>query len=1325
MNAQANKLITLFQDSFSEDVWRTTYKDHTDGSVDSTFWRVATAAASVEETDEKRIEWAEKFFDLFSNFKTLAGGRIIANAGTEFKGTTLMNCFVGPQPKTDVDSLEGIMKMLSDQCKTLKSEGGWGNNFSVLRPRGSFIEGIGVETPGAVKYMELFDKSSEIITSGSGTESTNIKAKGKIRKGAQMSVLDIWHPDIIEFITAKQTEGKLSKFNMSVNCTDEFMNKVILVKDLREKKASKEEIAAIQWDLVFPVTAHKKYKTEWNGDIATWKAKGYEIKVYRTVSVDWLWNLITESTYKRNEPGVLFLDRANYFNPLNYLEKIMATNPCVTGDTRVATADGRNMVSIKQLADEGRDVPVYCLDKNGHVTIRQMRNPRVTGQREPVYKILLDDGSSVRATANHKFRLKTGDYKEVSSLCPGDSLDLLTKYVANFEEIFKGANSKSHNYMWVNHRSRNRGEHRYIAEFYNNTLLTPGQVVHHKDYCGLNNLPENLQIMEKHEHDVFHGKDMLGDRNPMRRAQTEWSAEKWADYRMKQSKANAGIANSNYSGVTNDELREHALMLTRELRRRFSNNDWRIYSEAHGLPQQFSKWRNNHLNGMLGLAKWAAIQCELDSVNLNSRRGRKFLEYLRDGYDCKLVGEEIIFTKTCEVCDAEYETARREQGICSRQCQQEKINADPEIRKRQKESFQSAIAIRHKELKSKQIQVFNNLKASLGRIPLKKEWAVSCKNLQISAEACRKSSPFTTFDALIEAASNFNHRIVTITLDGYDTVYNGTVDEFHNFFIGGFESKTKSDKNKYQFINNLQCGEQTLAPGGVCCLGTLNLTQFVNKARTGFDLSKIGKYVKYLVRFLDNIKTLSSAPLPEYEFSMRNKRRIGCGIMGWGSALYMLKTRLGSPVANKMRDDLMRAFTHAAVAESIDLAKEKGKFSLCDPQKHSLSPFWDNIELPQAMRDDIARFGIRNSSLFSCQPNGNSSIFANIVSGGIEPVFLPEYTRTVIVSSAPDHIADVTPKWYQGEFFETKMFKFTKEGDEQILKGRDNQGVIYKIDKNRGLTKEVLCQDYGVRYLTALGEWNAKADWAVTTETLSVAEHTGDLQGFARWLDSACSKTVNLPNKYDFKDFQNIYLDAYKTNVIKGLTTYRAGTMTTVLSANDDDEIIKDDVKLPDSCPSVMKTLRAENRKWYLTVVLNNENPVALFVHTNSLEKGVTTSDAVEKLIKLAYNKKIPKKHIVDVEEKMTSDSNSTKLARCISLLLRHGVKIKNVVTELDKVQAATVGSFLFQIKKFLQSYIRDGEKIEGQTCAACGSSNMEYSQGCQICKDCGSGRCS
>jgi ribonucleoside-diphosphate reductase alpha chain len=530
------------------------------------------------------------------------------------------------------------------------------------------------------------------------------------------------------------------------------------------------------------------------------------------------------------------------------------------------------------------------------------------------------------------------------------------------------------------------------------------------------------------------------------------------------------------------------------------------------------------------------------------------------------------------------------------------------------------------------------------------------------------------------------------------------------------------------------CGEQMLAPAGICCLGSLNLTQFVNDNRDGFDLDRVAAFVKILVRFLDNVNTYSSVPLPEYKESMTKKRRIGCGVMGWGSSLFMMKTPFGSEQAANIREELMLCYARAAYEASIDLAVERGMFEKCDPQQHAAGVFVQSLGLSADYMRTLSTVGIRNSSLLSQQPNGNSSILANIVSGGIEPIFMPEYIRTVIISATPEHLANVTPNWSEGAWHETDVFKFVLEGDDQLLKGVDQYGVTYKIDKNRGLTKEVLCEDYGVRFLKQLGEWDPTANWAKTTTELTVAHHVSDLRGFARYTDSACSKTVNLPFDYPYEDFKNLYLDVYKTGYIKGFTTYRSGTLMTVLSAKEekladksDEEIILLDVKLPDSSPATVKTLNSEGRKWYVTCVWSDDmtRPLALFVHTNSSEKNVTTLGAVDQLLALAKRKGIPDKHIDETLCKISGDNNTTKIARMISLNLRHGVLLKNIVAALDCVDGVTVVSFLFQIKKFLSSFIKDGEAAVGEVCPECGGTNVVYESGCKICRNCGVSKCS
>lgn len=193
------------------------------------------------------------------------------------------------------------------------------------------------------------------------------------------------------------------------------------------------------------------------------------------------------------------------------------------------------------------------------------------------------------------------------------------------------------------------------------------------------------------------------------------------------------------------------------------------------------------------------------------------------------------------------------------------------------------------------------------------------------------------------------------------------------------------------------------------------------------------------------------------------------------------------------------------------------------------------------------------------------------------------------------------------------------------------------------------------------------------------------------------------------------------TQKIVGVSLHKGVTTPDV-----SERITVTDVKLPLDAPARMKTLRAENKKWYLTIVFRDEEttrPFALFCHTNSAEKTTQTSDALERLLALATKKGILPVHIESTASKCASASNTSKITRAISLLLRHDVLIKNIVAELDKTANVTVGSFLFQIKKFLSQYIQDGEVIETETCPSCGGT-LVFSEGCMTCRDCGNSKC-
>ncbi len=496
-------------------------------------------------------------------------------------------------------------------------------------------------------------------------------------------------------------------------------------------------------------------------------------------------------------------------------------NPCVAANTLVYVADGRGNVPIKKLAEEGKDVPVFCIDKKGKIVIHYMRNPRLTRKNQPIYKVTLDDGSTIKTTADHKFRLKSEEYREVKDLKPGDSLDILTRFEASIKDILSEENARSQDYWWVNKGLRsNLAEHRLIAEFHHNIKIPHNYIVHHKDRNAQNNNPQNLEIMTKEEHDALHGDLMLGDNNPMRRASKEWSDKKWAGYKLRHSKNNRGDKNKNFSGVTNEELKGHVLKLTETLGYRFSNVDWIKYAKENNLPQNFSKWRREHLGGILGLAKWAAQEFGFEHIDADPRAEKSYKKYTSQGYNCEIIDGRLFIVKRCEVCGKEFRVkpSRREHGVCTISCELKRKWQDKFFKAEFINRLKKAHRQRKEEVKKAQAQIYSDLKFELGRVPFKKEWGKECKKNKISSEISRISSPFRYYNDLKGSADMYNHKVASVEFAGYEDVYNGTVDEFHNFFVGGFKGETKNKKRKFAYLNNLNCGEIILRSREFCNL---------------------------------------------------------------------------------------------------------------------------------------------------------------------------------------------------------------------------------------------------------------------------------------------------------------------------------------------------------------------------------------------------------------------------------------------------------------------------------------------------------------------------
>jgi ribonucleoside-diphosphate reductase alpha chain len=847
-----------FEMSFSEEVYEQNYQYGDDGRISDTWWRTARALAQAE---EDATMWAHKFYELLSGegigvgpFPFTPGGRILANAGTGLGRATWINCYVSGARGTDQDSMDEIQAELSRQAKILASEGGYGFNASFMRPRGSRIGGVGSMTPGAVQMLDIWNKQAATIVAGSGMTSDRDDVKDKIRKGAQMVTMHVWHPDILEFIEAKQEPGRLDKFNMSVLVSDAFMEAV----------ASGKE-----WALRFPDFEGEPqfYEQHWDGSLQSYEEKGGTVRTWRhpetgepaVYPAREIWDKIMESTYNRNEPGVLFIDTINRENNLAYTEDINATNPC---------------------------------------------------------------------------------------------------------------------------------------------------------------------------------------------------------------------------------------------------------------------------------------------------------------------------------------------------------------------------------------------------------------------------------------------------------------------------------------------SEQVLPIGGVCLLGNFNLTQFVDLEEGRIDYETLDELIPRAVRFLDNVNDLTYVPTDRQRQNLQQKRRIGLGHFGDGSALMMLKQRYGSDEAVQTMRKFQKHLANQAYQASAKLAKEKGAFPAFDKDYYlSEAPFVQRLS--GETREMIAEHGLRNSHLLSIQPTGNTSTLANAPSSGIEPVFMHSYIRTAEQPSLPDDLTapSLSPRAYNaGDNIDADGTPWVAEaqGDETVLRCQKEGYTDWQIHPTRGPCKDEKVQDYAVRRLEERGEWDPEADWAVTTRDLSVDDHLAQMNALAPYVDASMSKTVNVPADYPYEEFKDLYQKAHATGVIKGITTYRAGTMSAVLSGDDEDEETStvprtDAPDRPQTLPCAIHRVRYRGDHWTILVGFLDEDPYEVFAFTSETEAPLfgdeqdwPSKGQIKKMESQHYSLLTSGGDVLvdDITDQAPSDDVRAE-TRLVSTALRHGSKIDFLVGQLEKAEGS-IASFGRAMAEVLRAHAETAEI----TCEKCGSENVRHVEGCMTCADCGHARC-
>ncbi len=268
-------------------------------TVEEMFWRVAYHVAKAEETYFGNImASAREFYELLTSRKFFPNSPTFTGAGTPLG--QLAACFVLPITDDMGRDPAGIFQSLRDAALIQQTGGGNGFSFSRIRPKGSLVKSSAGQATGPVGFLRVYDHAFGEI------------AQGGTRRGANMGVLRVDHPDIEEFVTCKTDENQITNFNISVGITDEFMQAVKNDAD---------------WDLIFPDVTSPEYRG-FSGTPEQAREKGIPLRIYKTVRATNLFEKIVNQAHHNGEPGLLFLDAANRYNPVPHLYPLEATNPC-------------------------------------------------------------------------------------------------------------------------------------------------------------------------------------------------------------------------------------------------------------------------------------------------------------------------------------------------------------------------------------------------------------------------------------------------------------------------------------------------------------------------------------------------------------------------------------------------------------------------------------------------------------------------------------------------------------------------------------------------------------------------------------------------------------------------------------------------------------------------------------------------------------------------------------------------------------------------------------------------------------------------------------
>ena len=557
----------------------------------------------------------------------------------------------------------------------------------------------------------------------------------------------------------------------------------------------------------------------------------------------------------------------------------------------------------------------------------------------------------------------------------------------------------------------------------------------------------------------------------------------------------------------------------------------------------------------------------------------------------------------------------------------------------------------------------------------------------------------------------------------------------------------------FKTISTNPCGEIPLCPYDSCRLLAINLYSYVKNPFTPeaeFDFDLFRRHVQLAQRLMDDIidleqekidrileKIASDPQSDEVKATERTLwekirrrtgqgRRTGVGITAEGDMLAALGLRYGTQEALDFAVEVQKTLALSAYRSSVTMAQERGAFEVFDAEREKNNPFMLRIkEADPQLYADMAQHGRRNIACLTIAPTGTTSLMTQTTSG-IEPVFLPVYTRRRKVNpNDPEVRVDFTDE--SGDAFEEYIVYHHK-----FLTWMRANG----IDTEKHYTAEEI-EDLVSRspYYKATAN---DVDW------LMKVKMQGAIQ---KWVDHSISVTVNLPATVDEELVNRLYVEAWKSGC-KGCTIYRdgsrSGVMISVKKKKDEKPELPEcrPPQVTERRPDVLEcdVVRFQNNKdkWVAFVGLLDGEPYEIFTGLQDDDEGIVLPKTVTKgrIIK-KINPDGTKRYDFQFENKRgyktTVEGLSEKFnkeywnyAKLISGVLRYRMPLQNVIRLVGSLQleSENINTWKVGVSRALKKYITDGTVAQGQKCPNCGKEELVFQEGCLICKNCGASRC-